>query len=89
MPFVPQENRKKMAEGEPPQTVGDECYLHYRQLIKQWKKEPRWTTWHNQVKDVLNIDDDGAARLSALLVHFVLQIMPYEIKKRKENGDVK
>jgi len=88
MPFVPQPNRKDMANGQPPKTVGDQCYLAYLPMIQAWKKERRWTTAHNLFKQTFDVDDEQAARTLAYLVFFVKEVMPYEEEKIQENGDI-
>lgn len=89
MPFVPQSNRKDMEQGNPPKTVGDMCYLEYRKLMDSWVKERRWTTAHNELKRILGTNDEDAATILAYLVFFSLHVIPYEIEKRQENGEIK
>lgn len=85
MPFVPQDHR---APDHLACTVGDLCYVYYRKLVDGWKKEERWTTWHNQVKELMGYDDYQAAKFSALLVHFKWNVEDYELKKEMENGPI-
>lgn len=88
MPFVPQRNRRSLAVGEPPKTVGDECYQYYLPMIHRWRKERRWTTAHNLFKEAFNVNDQEAARTLAFLVFMIREVMPYEEGKAKENGEV-
>ena len=72
---------------------GDRCYKFYKAMVEQWKAEPRWTTAHNIMKDAPmqvydSIPDDMVAQRLAWEVFFQLYVMPYELKKRKENGDI-
>ena len=88
MPFVPQENRKSMKEGKPPETVGDMCYLEYVPIMEAWHKERRWTTAHNELKRVFDLDDHTAAKFLAYMVFFCKHVMPYEDEKEKDNGPI-
>lgn len=88
MPFVPQESRDKMEIGLPPETVGDMCYLEYKKLIKDWEKEPRWTTAHNLCKQVFDVSDEQAAKFLAYMVFFNFKVIPYELEKETENGTI-
>lgn len=73
--------------------VGDTCYFYYAPMVRRWKSEPRWTTAHLIYEDMLfdiahlSYREDAAYRL-AWQVFFQLYVMPYELKKREENGDV-
>lgn len=109
MPFTTAENRQKMLKfletGEMPEKVdvGDWCFVFYRDMVRQWKENPRWTTAHNIYKKMreqiaimgmglnrespLNLDQTMAYEL-AWQVFFQLYVMPYELKKCEENGDV-
>lgn len=87
MPFTEWESRIMALQGIT-KAVGDKCFLAYRPLKLDWDKEPRWTTAHNQFKTMFNLSDDEAAKQLAWWVHFVLNVIPYEIKKRDQNGDV-
>lgn len=84
MPFVNDEHRLS------PQTdiPGDRCYLEYRGMIRKWSASPRWTT-ADEIASKLVPDPWARARWLAFLVFFTLHVMPYEIKKREENGEVK
>lgn len=72
--------------------VGDKCMIFYRIMHRAWKAAPRWTTAHNLFKGLLDstfdTPDDEAAAWLAWQVFFNLHVMPYEIKKREENGEV-
>lgn len=75
-------------------TPGDKCYIHYREMLRLWKASPRWTTAHEIYKRILADMDPRAdlewraARELAWQAFFQLHVMPYELKKRKENGEV-
>lgn len=88
MPFVPQENRKNMAQGQPPETVGDQCYLKYLPMIQAWRKERRWTTAHSVTKETFDLDDEKVAKLLAWMVFIGLEVLPYEMEQRHKNGDI-
>jgi hypothetical protein len=84
MPFVTEEHRKNPDSNIP----GDRCYVEYSKLMDSWKASPRWST----VDEMLfNLGVEGAwkrAKILAFLVFFCLAVVPYEIMKQKENGDI-
>lgn len=93
MPFITQDLRDKLSKSpwladEP----GELCYLHYKEMVGRWKVNPRWTTAHEIFRDMLHNnlekEDDFAASRLAWQVFFNLYVMPYELKKREENGDI-
>lgn len=88
MPFVTQEHREKPDVSIP----GDLCYIHYKYLVTEWKKEPRWTTAHQLYKDYVccatDNDNDAVACSLAWQVFFIKYVMPYEDKKEAENGTI-
>ena len=102
MPFIEQRRRdaiyasglwglKELGDLQP----GDRCYFFYKQMVDEWKKNPKWTTAHeiyknrNRIKEKFSIDyDDKIAIELAWQVFFQLHVMPYELKKREENGDI-
>jgi len=98
MPFVPKTpNRKEIDEKglNACTSVGDICYYYYREMVDRWNIEPRWTTAHNIYREVKysSIDgrvtsDENVACELAWQVFFQLHVMPYEFKKRDENGDI-
>ena len=91
MPFIKQESRS-----DPDLAVaGDRCYLFYKEIMEEWRRQPRWTTADAIMTKLLNFLDrrnvDQSARSAALLafmVFFAREVMPYEEKKAKENGGV-
>lgn len=98
MPFVTEDHRR-----DPDMTVpGDICYTFYREMVRKWKNEPRWTTAHNIYKQMRTIlinahhrgilpiqeCDSCTAYELAWQVFFQLYVMPYEIDKRATNGDI-
>ena len=73
---------------------GDRCYVHYKNMVDRWHEKPSWTTAHAIFKEwalhtehETNPDELIASRL-AWEVFFQIHVMPYEIKKRSENGDI-
>jgi len=88
MPFVPQSSRENLFKGNPPETVGDMCYLEYVKLINAWKADRRWTTAHNEFKRVFDVDDAQAAKTLAYLVFLIKKVMPYEDEKESTNGTI-
>lgn len=95
MPFIIPERRAIIDAGEFPGAVspGDRCYVYYKEMKKQWKENPSWTTAHAIYADVRfgpvpeGLDNEAAKQL-AWQVFFQLEVIPYELKKREENGDV-
>lgn len=90
MPFITQERRDAIANDtlitwQP----GDLCYVEYRIMVAIWKANPSWTTAHKIYRTVLKtFSDKGIAQELAWQVFFQLYVMPYELKKREENGDI-
>lgn len=87
MPFVNTEHRLNPDRSIP----GDRCYLHYRWMMNEWKKEPRWTTadriYDSVMRDETSLEEQRAKEL-AWQVFFNLHVMPYELQKIKEHGDI-
>jgi hypothetical protein len=96
MPFITQDRREiidnqgifKLSTVTP----GDKCYVFYRAMVDQWNDNPRWHTAHSLYKNALfnfkTDPDDIVAHSLAWQVFFQLHVMPYELKKREENGDI-
>ena len=98
MPFIKLWRRERIKEeGQFDEAeAGDLCYVHYKKMVEKWKANPRWMTAHEIYKEWfwdyeqhidMNGDDITAARL-AWQVFFNIHVMPYELKKRAENGDI-
>jgi hypothetical protein len=86
MPFVPKEHREPSHQ---PCCVGDMCYVEYKKLIYQFRENRRWTNAHNMTKEFFGLDsDEKTARFLAWMVWFSLEVIPYEIEKRDENGNI-
>jgi hypothetical protein len=103
MPFIKKEQRElcdkdfRFAEEK-----GDLCYLIYRDLLNEFKLEPRWKTIHEIYKTRLldtvwlfkyretrfSREDAITALHLAWQVFFITHVMPYEEKKIEENGDI-
>lgn len=89
MPFIKQNLRKPLLTGKrKPQAVGELCFLEYSKLMEAWRKEPRWTTVHNEFKRLSQGDDTSTARFLAFLEFYMSHGHPYEIEKKNENGDI-
>jgi hypothetical protein len=93
MPFLTQDDRDRIDEN--PWTAGkpgELCYVFYKPMVERWKANPRWTTAHDIYREMCeghaNNFDEGAAKELAWQVFFQLYVMPYELKKREENGDI-
>lgn len=109
MPFITPENRKKVNDWLESKGIvdvsvmepGDHCYMYYKEMVRKWKKNPRWTTAHNIYKDLLRAkmphssdplystyEDVYVAEHLAWQVFFQTYVMPYEMLKREQNGDI-
>lgn len=86
MPFTTPESRR-ITDSVGPQVRGDFAFLHYRPLIRAWRKSMRWTTADELLADLIP-DPDKRAKALAYAVFFCLHVLPYEILKRTENGEV-
>ena len=76
--------------------VGDRCYYFYKQMVELFNHSRRWTTAHNIYKAMISetecanhySTDTKRAYELAWQVFFQLHVMPYELEKQKENGDI-
>lgn len=102
MPFIKPERRHEidwrglnaLEEIQP----GDRCYVHYKRMVDEWRAGPSWATAHNIFKDMVDVSsinassedtkDEIIASTLAWQVFFVLHVIPYELKKQEENGDI-
>ena len=93
MPFVTQPHR----DSPDPRIVGDLCYIAYKDMVDQWKQNPRWTTAHNIYLGMrintnrLTMTQDMDKRTAMELAwqcFFQFYVLPYEEEKRKLNGDI-
>ena len=66
---------------------GDRCFLEYRRMMREWKKNTGWTTADTLAANLLP-DEQARAYFLAFLVFFNLHVMPYERMKQRENGDI-
>ena len=98
MPFISQDRREMLASPKiAPLTLepGDLCYIHYKEMLDNWRTNPRWTTAHAIFRDMVLYPklkqaskDNDAARALAWQVFFNLHVLPYEIDKRARHGEV-
>lgn len=83
MPFVNLEHRMK-----PDYTIpGDRCFIEYSRMMTAWRVESRWGMVDAIAREIWP-NPWRRALILAFLVFFYLHVMPYEIKKRDENGDI-
>lgn len=97
MPFTEPADRRKMDKIKQLQAElhtlevdvkpGDLCFYQYRRMMKEWKKQPRWTTVDTLLAPVFP-DPEQRAYVLAFLVFFAFKALPYERQKQAENGDV-
>jgi hypothetical protein len=83
MPFITPEQRKKVNMDIP----GDRCYVEYKRMIEKWRANPRWTTADELLSELIP-DDNTRAKALAYAVFFCREVMVYEEKMAKKNGDV-
>lgn len=83
MPFVNHEHRMVQDTAVP----GDRCFIEYREIMNEWRSSPRWATV-DAIAGVIWPNPWRRAAILAFLVFFVLHVIPYERKKRRENGDI-
>ena len=98
MPFITQARREELKEAYDdsvlPLQPGDRCYMYYKEMVREWKSNPRWTTAHEIYKDLFRMplgditDDEICAKSLAWQVFFNIYVMEYESRKRLENGDI-
>lgn len=91
MPFVDDKDgaREKLLKKEISlRAIGDLCFIKAKPIYDEWRKDPRWTTAHEITKKTFDLNDEETARLLAWQVWLALEVIPYEIKKRIENGDI-
>lgn len=91
MPFVNQEHRDKPDLAIP----GDRCYVWYKWMIAEWKKERRWTTAdriYDQVCEFHKQRKLPREQLRALdlawQVFFADEVMSYEKEMKAKNGAI-
>ena len=97
MPFIIQERRELMKNGTLTEDwqPEDYCYFYYKEMVEEWKKNPGWSTAHNiyrkmkaQTTNLIYKMDKEIAKELAWQVFFQLYVIPYELKKKEENGDI-
>ena len=101
MPFIKPERRPVIDTwvngGQKPHfslDVGDLCYTYYKAMVDAWQAYSHWKTTHMIYYELLNnktayvTADQITASGLAWQVFFHLHVMPYELKKREENGDI-
>ena len=84
MPFVDQEH-SDTPDSEIP---GDRCYVEYKKIMEAWNKSPRWTTVDKLVEELFGWEEGERAKFLAFMVFFQLHVIPYELKKREEHGEI-
>ncbi len=94
MPFITQEHRNAIERGTLTQwQPGDLCYLHYKEMVRKWKENPRWATVHEIFKGMsrdafVNQDNIMASQL-AWQIFFIWWVVPYEREMEERNGAIK
>jgi len=83
MPFVIDDHRAAPNLSVP----GDRCYVAYKAMMDEWRRSPRWTIIDSLAKGIWP-DDFKRAEALAFLVFMAFHGIPYEAKKRTENGDI-
>jgi len=101
MPFIAQERRDIIDRGGwlADWTPGDRCYAYYKGMVRLWKENPRWTTAHEIYKKMRSSTqvtyvgrsadfENKCAEELAWQVFFQLKVMPYELEKMEQSGDI-
>ncbi len=106
MPFINEQRRAKIRKDGPMacEEFGDICFVFYEQMVKAWKREPRWRTAHRIYRDFFDDDFYNYVRICLLWkfshidvinaddlawqVFFQNYVMPYELIKEQENGTI-
>jgi len=100
MPFVTKHRReiidKKGLMALDKIEPGDRCYYYYRDMVKRWKANPRWTTAHeiymgmqSYFRNVYHVgDNDRAAYELAWQIFFIWYVVPYEREAETKNGTI-
>ena len=97
MPFNKKDRREVLDAGKKllNPAPGDYCYVEYKRMVDRWNDDPRWTTADAIYREqVLRYDEhmgkssSTAATQLAWQVFFQIHVMPYELEKRRENGEI-
>lgn len=100
MPFIPENERANPDLSK----AGPRCYVHYRHMMDEWKKERRWATADRIYRQMIieprlhdaaitdgfsqRVIGDVAAVELAWQVFFLMKVLPYEEEKQELNGDI-
>ena len=100
-PFITQERREQLDNFEAdmfPIGPGDRCYLYYKEMVRKWKENPRWSTTHELYKELRKAmleqkfeefpTDDYTAMELAWQCFFYFYVLPYEEEKEEMNGTI-
>ena len=89
MPFIDAPSRVRLLDPkEGPKTPGELCYVFYKNIVRMWGAEKRWTTVHNILKFITQWNDEKTAHVLAFAVFFIWVVVPYEKQKELENGTI-
>lgn len=88
MPFETEDERARIDNGENPTRPGGYAYKYYKSLKLAWKENRRWTTAHNSIKELFDMDDEQTGKFLAALEFYIREVHPYEDEKIKQNGDI-
>lgn len=66
---------------------GDLCFVQYRRMMREFKKQRRWTVIDSLLSPIFP-DAEQRAYFLAFLVFFAFHALPYEREKQRENGDI-
>lgn len=83
MPFVNAEHREKPDTNVP----GDRCYLAYKEIMREWRANPRWSTV-DEIASHMWTNDKHRAQVLAFLVFFATVVLDYERLQKEKNGDI-
>jgi hypothetical protein len=71
MPFITKDRREAIERRglAACQDFGDPCFVFYKQMVEEWKKEPRWSTAHVLYRELIEDDSDLFMDVCAVLAY--------------------
>lgn len=89
MPFIKPDRRVPLQTGDAvPREVGELCFLRYKEIMDEWRRNPRWTTIHNMFVKLTGAEDEEAAAFLAFLEFYLNHGHNYELTKKEQHGDI-
>lgn len=89
MPFIDAPSRMRLLDPkEKPTTPGELCFIFYKPMVEAWKQKQSWSLFHTMVGAAFGWNDMQTAKVLALVMFFCEHVLPYEARKKAENGDI-